>query len=98
MTTTLVGEYRRAERKALIEQTYSRRQFLTYLLITDGVEPTMAEGMVHDISEARPGLDMEERLTWAQWLDLANVPNDIARWHMASMLDAHNDTPSPGEG
>jgi hypothetical protein len=70
---TMISEYHRAERHHAMEQTFTRRQFLTYLLVTDGVAIEQAEGMVSDLATAQPFLDMDEALTWAAWLDLGQV-------------------------
>jgi hypothetical protein len=73
MTTSLISEFHRAERRTAMGREYTRRQFLTYMLITDGVEARRAEEMVREVAESRPELDMDESLTWAAWLRLAKA-------------------------
>lgn len=70
---TLISEFHKAEREEAMARTFTRHEFLTYLLITDGVEMSMALAMIEELTAARPDLDMQERLTWEQWLDMGHV-------------------------
>lgn len=81
MVTSLVSEYNKAAREDAMAHRYTRRQYLTYLLIMDGVEPRRAEEMVREVATLHPELSMDEEMTWAEWMDLAAHP------HIAAVAD-----------
>jgi hypothetical protein len=54
----------------LHEQTFSRRQFLTYQAVMNGADIYTAIEAVASTAIEHPEWDMEEELTWEQWENL----------------------------
>lgn len=48
-------------------RTYTRRQFLTYRVVMDGVPIWQAHEAVSSTALEHPEWDMDEEMTWEQW-------------------------------
>lgn len=53
--------------KPAVEQTFTRRQFLTYQMVMEGANVWLAIEAVSSTAIEHPEWDMDEEMTWAQW-------------------------------
>lgn len=54
-------------KRDLKDETFSRRQFLTYRIVMDGTPIWQAIEAVSSTAMEHPDWDMDQEMTWAEW-------------------------------